>query len=104
MFESFYKWLKPGGKILITDYCRSAGTASPEFAGYIKQRGYDLHDVEEYGKVLHLHLVYKSIIVFFVVSMYRLLIILSQMLANAGFDDVMAEDRTDQVQKTSSPS
>lgn len=68
LFRSFFKWLKPGGKVLISDYCKSAGTPSPEFANYIKQRGYDLHDVKAYG----------------------------QMLRDAGFDDVIAEDRTDQ--------
>lgn len=68
LFRSFYKWLKPGGKVLISDYCKSAGTPSLEFAEYIKQRGYDLHDVKAYG----------------------------QMLRDAGFEDVIAEDRTDQ--------
>ncbi|KAM6568127.1 hypothetical protein CsatB_016112 [Cannabis sativa] len=66
LFKSFFKWLKPGGKVLISDYCKSAGTPSIEFSNYIKQRGYDLHDVEAYG----------------------------QMLKNAGFEDVIAEDRT----------
>lgn len=51
LFRSFYKWLKPGGKILISDYCKSAGTPSPEFTEYIRQRGYDLHGVEAYGQV-----------------------------------------------------
>ncbi|MBA0593754.1 hypothetical protein Gorai_010686 [Gossypium raimondii] len=68
LFRYFYKWLKPGGKVLISDYCKSAGASSPEFAEYIKQRGYDLHDVKAYG----------------------------QMLTDAGFDQVIAEDRTDQ--------
>ncbi|KAL6518112.1 glycylpeptide N-tetradecanoyltransferase [Orobanche minor] len=71
LFRSFYKWLKPGGKVLISDYCRNAGSPSAEFSGYIKQRGYDLHDVEAYG----------------------------QMLRDAGFDEVVAEDRTDQFMK-----
>ncbi|KAM7479643.1 hypothetical protein LguiA_027856 [Lonicera macranthoides] len=71
LFKSFYKWLKPGGKVLISDYCRRAGTPSPEFAEYIKQRGYDLHDVQAY----------------------------EQMLKDAGFDQVRAEDRTDQFMK-----
>ncbi|XP_051115909.1 phosphomethylethanolamine N-methyltransferase-like [Andrographis paniculata] len=68
LFRSFYKWLKCGGKVLISDYCRSAGTPSPDFEKYIKQRGYDLHDVNAYG----------------------------QMLKDAGFDEVIAEDRTEQ--------
>ncbi|KAA8542823.1 hypothetical protein F0562_023975 [Nyssa sinensis] len=71
LFKSFYKWLKPGGKVLISDYCKNAGPPSLEFAGYIKQRGYDLHDVKAYG----------------------------QMLRDAGFDEVIAEDRTDQFIK-----
>ncbi|KAJ7975230.1 Phosphoethanolamine N-methyltransferase [Quillaja saponaria] len=71
LFRSFYKWLKPGGRVLISDYCRCAGTPTPEFAAYIKQRGYDLHDVKAYG----------------------------QMLKDAGFTDVIAEDRTDQFIK-----
>ncbi|KAK9996606.1 hypothetical protein SO802_021292 [Lithocarpus litseifolius] len=68
LFRSFHKWLKPGGKVLISDYCKNAGTPSLEFAEYIKQRGYDLHDVKSYG----------------------------QMLRDAGFTDVIAEDRTEQ--------
>ena len=68
LFRSFFKWLKPGGKVLISDYCRNPGKPSEEFAAYIKQRGYDLHDVKTYGK----------------------------MLEDAGFHHVIAEDRTDQ--------
>ncbi|KAL3639404.1 glycylpeptide N-tetradecanoyltransferase [Castilleja foliolosa] len=71
LFRSFYKWLKPGGKVLISDYCRNAGSPSAEFSDYIKQRGYDLHDVQAYG----------------------------QMLQDAGFDEVVSEDRTDQFIK-----
>ncbi|KAL7178568.1 hypothetical protein ACSBR1_042006 [Camellia fascicularis] len=71
LFKSFHKWLKPGGKVLISDYCKSAGPPSPEFAAYIQQRGYDLHSVEAYG----------------------------QMLKDAGFDEVVAEDRTNQFVK-----
>ncbi|RZC14167.1 Phosphoethanolamine N-methyltransferase isoform C [Glycine soja] len=51
LFRSFYKWLKPGGKILITDYCKSAGSPSLEFAEYIKKGGYYLHDIKAYRQV-----------------------------------------------------
>ncbi|PAN18305.1 hypothetical protein PAHAL_3G193400 [Panicum hallii] len=68
LFRSFFKWLKPGGKVLISDYCKNPGKPSEEFSAYIKQRGYDLHDVKAYG----------------------------QMLEDAGFHDVIAEDRTEQ--------
>ncbi|RZC58219.1 hypothetical protein C5167_005529 [Papaver somniferum] len=71
LFRNFFKWLKPGGKVLISDYCKSAGPPSADFGEYIKQRGYDLHDVGAYG----------------------------QMLTDAGFVDVIAEDRTDQFMK-----
>ncbi|KAF5767529.1 putative phosphoethanolamine N-methyltransferase [Helianthus annuus] len=71
LFRTFYKWLKPGGKVLISDYCRKSGTPSEDFAAYIKQRGYDLHDVETYG----------------------------QMLKDAGFGEVIAEDRTEQFKE-----
>ncbi|XP_039126267.1 phosphoethanolamine N-methyltransferase 1-like isoform X2 [Dioscorea cayenensis subsp. rotundata] len=68
LFKEFFRWLKPGGKVLISDYCKNPGTPSEEFKEYIKQRGYDLHDVGTYGK----------------------------MLKDAGFHEVVAEDRTDQ--------
>ncbi|MCO5574216.1 hypothetical protein L7F22_027998 [Adiantum nelumboides] len=68
LFSKMSSWLKCGGKLLITDYCKSSGVASQDFQVYINQRGYDLHDVEEYG----------------------------QMLRQSGFDDVVAEDRTAQ--------
>jgi phosphoethanolamine N-methyltransferase len=72
LFQSFMRWLKPGGKLLISDYCRTEGTPSPGFAAYIKQRGYDLHSVEGYGR----------------------------MLEEAGFSKVIAEDRTWQFEES----
>lgn len=71
LFKRFFDWLKPGGRLLISDYCRAPGQPSEEFAGYISQRGYDLHSVEDYGK----------------------------MIQGAGFTDVAAEDRTWQFEK-----
>ena len=34
--------LKPGGQLLITDYCCTADSPSPEFDAYIRDRGYNL--------------------------------------------------------------
>ena len=69
LFKRFFEWLKPGGKVLISDYCRSPETPTGSFAKYIKQRGYDLHSVAGYGK----------------------------MIEEAGFAKVEADDRTWQV-------
>ncbi|KAI3976988.1 hypothetical protein MKX01_008846 [Papaver californicum] len=71
LFRNFFKWLKPGGKVLVSDYCKSPGPPSADFGEYIKQRGYDLHDVEAYG----------------------------QMLKDTGFVDVTAEGQIDQFMK-----
>ncbi|CAL8468305.1 g7845 [Coccomyxa elongata] len=66
LFQRFMDVLKPGGRLLISDYCRAPGTPSDAFAEYIAQRGYDLHSVDGYRR----------------------------MLADAGFVNVKAEDRT----------
>lgn len=67
LFKRFLKHLKKGGKLMISDYCRSESETTAEFSAYIKQRGYDLHTLADYGK----------------------------MLEAAGFTDVVVEDRTD---------
>ncbi|KAF7834544.1 phosphoethanolamine N-methyltransferase [Senna tora] len=69
LFKSFYKWLKPGGKLLITDYCMSAKSPSVDYAEYIKKGGYYFHDFKAYR----------------------------QIIKNAGFDNVIAEDQTNMV-------
>ena len=66
------RMLRPGGKLLISDYCRAPEAPSSGFAAYIKQRGYDLHSVAAYAG----------------------------MLQQAGFVDVKGEDRTWQVRPT----
>ena len=45
-------WLKPGGQLLITDYCCCSGQHSEQFKKYLEQRQYHLIDVESYGKVI----------------------------------------------------
>ena len=69
LLPRFMAALKPGGRLLISDYCRAPDQPSPTFAAYIAQRGYDLHSVASYG----------------------------EMLQQAGFEGVHAEDRTWQV-------
>ena len=51
LFASFQKWLKPGGKVFITDYCSGPKPWSPNFEEYVQQRGYSLLTVPEYGDI-----------------------------------------------------
>ncbi|XP_053304363.1 uncharacterized protein LOC128466925 [Spea bombifrons] len=68
LFKRFFSWLKPGGKLLITDYCCGERPWSPLFQEYVKQRGYILYTPKEYG----------------------------QFLEQVGFVNVQAQDRTEQ--------
>eukprot|EP00897_Mesotaenium_endlicherianum_P007749 jgi/Mesen1/7001/ME000365S06140 len=52
LFAAFFRWLKPGGRLLITDYCCGSGHHSPDFRSYVTSRGYHLLSVEEYGRVI----------------------------------------------------
>lgn len=53
LFKLFYKTLKPGGTLFITDYCMGGGQDhSQHFKDYVKQRGYVLKTVEGYGDVI----------------------------------------------------
>lgn len=67
LFENFFKWLKPGGIVMISDYCCGDGEPSERFQEYVAQRGYHLLTPAEYGKVLE----------------------------SCGFADVVAKDSTD---------
>ncbi|CAI5471285.1 unnamed protein product [Closterium sp. Yama58-4] len=72
LFSRFHRWLKPGGRVLITDYCSGKDKEeqwSEEFRGYVAQRGYHLVTVKRY----------------------------SEMLQTAGFHVLKAEDRSQQV-------
>ncbi len=44
--------IKPGGRLLITDYCRGDGRLSQGFERDVKARGYFLITIEAYGRVL----------------------------------------------------
>ncbi|KAJ7376646.1 hypothetical protein OS493_033528 [Desmophyllum pertusum] len=69
LFQKILRWLKPGGQLLITDYCCSPDTPSEQFKKYLEERQYHLIDVESYGKILR----------------------------EVGFEAVTAEDRTNAV-------
>lgn len=52
LFANFFKWLRPGGKLLISDYCRGDQEHSDQFLRYVAQRGYHLLTVTDYGSIL----------------------------------------------------
>ncbi|XP_077466597.1 phosphoethanolamine methyltransferase isoform X1 [Stigmatopora argus] len=68
LFKCFYSWLKPGGQLLISDYCCGEKPWTPQFEAYVEQRGYILYTPSQYGKFLQ----------------------------DAGFSHVKADDRTAQ--------
>lgn len=67
LFKTLFDLLKPGGKLIITDYARGKTPGSPEFEEYIKKTGYSVIEPTQYGKVLEA----------------------------AGFTDVVVDDATD---------
>ncbi|MGI9301696.1 MAG: methyltransferase domain-containing protein [Gammaproteobacteria bacterium] len=68
LFTIIKSALTKGGRLLFTDYCWHEGEKSDAFLAYVEQRGYTLHTIDEYGKLL----------------------------AKAGFTDIKSEDRTPQ--------
>lgn len=52
LFAKFLQTLKPGGRLLISDYCHGDQPHSNNFKEYVKGRDYDLHTVKEYGQIL----------------------------------------------------
>uniref|UniRef100_A0A8C7Z0A2 phosphoethanolamine N-methyltransferase n=1 Tax=Oryzias sinensis TaxID=183150 RepID=A0A8C7Z0A2_9TELE len=68
LFRRFHSWLKPGGQLLISDYCCGEKPWTQAFESYVKQRGYILYTPAQYGKFIQ----------------------------EAGFCEVRAEDRTAQ--------
>lgn len=71
LFTNFLKWLKPGGKIMISDYCCGENEPTDRFKKYVQGRGYHLLTPSAYGKLLE----------------------------QVGCVNVVAEDRTDQFVK-----
>ncbi|KAJ8575983.1 hypothetical protein ON010_g3227 [Phytophthora cinnamomi] len=66
LFAKFFRWLKPGGRVLISDYCQGEQESSDRFKKYVAGRGYHLLSPSQYGEVLE----------------------------SVGFTSVVAEDRT----------
>jgi phosphoethanolamine N-methyltransferase len=52
LLAAIRRCLRPGGQLLFTDYLCRAGEHSPEFASYIRGRGYDLRTAAEYRALL----------------------------------------------------
>ncbi|KAM9849925.1 phosphoethanolamine methyltransferase [Aulostomus maculatus] len=52
LFKRFHSWLKPGGQLLISDYCCGEKPWTPQFEAYIKQRQYILYTPSQYGKFI----------------------------------------------------
>jgi len=52
LFRTFLYTLKPGGKLMISDYCHGEKEHSQQFKDYVAQRGYKLETVKGYGDVI----------------------------------------------------
>merc|ERR1712002_98850 len=52
LFKKFYSTLKPGGLVLISDYCHGDQEHSDRFKEYVAKRDYKLLTVKEYGELL----------------------------------------------------
>ena len=53
LFRNCWRWLRPGGQVLISDYCCGEGVASEEFKAYVAQRQYDLRTISEEAWFVH---------------------------------------------------
>ena len=52
LFAVLHAALRPGGRLLFTDYCCGPKPWSDDFAAYVEERGYDLHSLEEYARLV----------------------------------------------------
>ena len=68
LFTKFYRWLKPGGKLLISTYNAGKGAQTQAYKDYLADRNYFLVSVEACGKLME----------------------------KTGFKDVQADDRSGQ--------
>ena len=51
LFDKIYKWLKPGGRLLLVDFTslKDPFEQSQEFKAYTKNRSYTLSSLQEYS-------------------------------------------------------
>jgi len=47
LFQNAYKWLRPGGQMLITCYGRGHGNLEPKFLEFVRHRQYHMKSLEE---------------------------------------------------------
>jgi len=52
LFKKILRSLKPGGKLMISDYCHGDKEHSESFKKYVAGRGYTLQTVKQYGAIL----------------------------------------------------
>ncbi|KAK7066305.1 hypothetical protein SK128_005080 [Halocaridina rubra] len=52
LFTKIHRWLKPGGLLFSTDYCRGAGQSSKEYLEYEKKSSSAFETVASYGSIL----------------------------------------------------
>ena len=52
LFRRLFTKLKPGGRIIFTDYIHGNRDFDPEYIEYVKQRGYSPATVDKYRKIL----------------------------------------------------
>ena len=67
LFDRLYAAMRPGGRLLFTDYCCGPQPWSDEFTEYVQDRGYSLHTPGEYA----------------------------QFIEDAGFEQINAQDETE---------
>ena len=51
-WQHIYEALRPGGQLLVTDFCRGVESLTPDFQEYIDTCGYHLEDIPSYAKTL----------------------------------------------------
>jgi phosphoethanolamine N-methyltransferase len=52
LFAVLFRALRPGGKLLFTDYCCGEKPWSESFSSYVADRGYTLHTPREYSELV----------------------------------------------------